>query len=455
MVMSPSSLDRSPGAVLSATQPSNLVASTNLSLEYKKQLRGGDVLPTRTADVIEAEILNCGLLPGTFLGGEQQLATRFRVGRATLRSAIRQLEMLGLVEVRSGKGGGVFVIGDSSDAAANRLSGWFMTLRLRLTDVAWASWILLQFASGLAARRLNDESAARMKEARIDTYVCANALSAYIGRRTKLRLAILQAADNPALLVLFKSLDRTWRETLLPYNGSTDSEKEGVAATRRGDQELIEAILSRGEAGARATAWAIGKAENDRIGVRVDKGNLPSEAVSKTAFVTTSFGGQTLCAMALRALQRDIMHMAPDAKFHLGTLSALSTRYGVSLDVMRETAALAERNGLVTVQRGRNGGIRVREAAVPTLAELPFVFNPAIFKTLQLDAQHLEEMQEVLAYGWSIIRESTLDVSKADLMRILEVVVAEMANMRDPLSNPESPLDRDAPVHTQSASFES
>lgn len=235
------------------------------------------MLSIKIAAMMEAEIVSCRLLPGTFMGREKQLAARFCVGRATLRSAIRQLEMLGLAEVRSGRGGGLFVAGGPGDDAANRLGAWLMTLRLRFTDVAWVSWMLLEFASGLAARRLNADSAARLKEARTGTYICANALSAYIGHRTKLRLAIVQAADNPALLILFKTLDRTWRETLLPYDGSLESEKQGVAATRRGDLKVIEAILSRGEAYARATARIVARGEHERIGSRVALGNLPSE----------------------------------------------------------------------------------------------------------------------------------------------------------------------------------
>lgn len=59
------------------------------------------MLSSKVSSMIEAEILTSRLLPGTFMGQEKQLAAHVSVGRATLRSAIRQLDMLGLAQVRS------------------------------------------------------------------------------------------------------------------------------------------------------------------------------------------------------------------------------------------------------------------------------------------------------------------------------------------------------------------
>lgn len=164
------------------------------------------------------------------------------------------------------------MVGDQYDAAAHRVSAWLTTLRLGFTDVAWVSWMQFQFASELVARRLNADSAARVEEARTRSHICANALFAYIEHRTKLRVSIVEAADNPALLMLFRALDRTWREIVLPYDGAVEIERQGVAATRRVDQKLIEAVISRKESYARVTARRLAKEEYDRIGERVALG---------------------------------------------------------------------------------------------------------------------------------------------------------------------------------------
>src|SRR5690606_4606694 len=69
---------------------------------------GDRTLATMVARRFAAEILRTGS-PGHRLGSEWALCERFSVSRATLRRAIRQLQVSGLVECRRGRGNGLIV----------------------------------------------------------------------------------------------------------------------------------------------------------------------------------------------------------------------------------------------------------------------------------------------------------------------------------------------------------
>lgn len=77
------------------------------------------VEPIRTTRTFEAAIEHLteaversGLRPGDRLPGEHELARLLGISRPTLRQAVRVLELTGVVEVRRGKNGGVFLLSE-------------------------------------------------------------------------------------------------------------------------------------------------------------------------------------------------------------------------------------------------------------------------------------------------------------------------------------------------------
>jgi GntR family transcriptional repressor for pyruvate dehydrogenase complex len=87
--------------------------------------------PQRAFDIIATHLrdrLKSGeLRPGDRLPAERELGEHFQVSRNTLREAVRMLEVTGLVEVRRGTAGGVFVA-DANPAMFTRAISDLMTL---------------------------------------------------------------------------------------------------------------------------------------------------------------------------------------------------------------------------------------------------------------------------------------------------------------------------------------
>ena len=60
-------------------------------------------------DQIRNAIFEGRLKPGDKLPSERELVEKFKVSKATLREALRSLEVLGFLEIRKGVSGGAFV----------------------------------------------------------------------------------------------------------------------------------------------------------------------------------------------------------------------------------------------------------------------------------------------------------------------------------------------------------
>ena len=85
------------------------------------------------AESIAAGIASDGLLPGDRLPVEAEMLTRYEVGRASLREALRILEAQGVIEIRVGARGGPFVAQPQPQKVARVLS-----LMLRLSGVSFS-----------------------------------------------------------------------------------------------------------------------------------------------------------------------------------------------------------------------------------------------------------------------------------------------------------------------------
>ena len=99
----------------------------------------------------EELIHDCKLKPGDRLPSERELTNLFKVGRPTIREALRSLELIGLIEVKQGRGSFVKEVDFSSYIASLRENVNFT----RITDTV----SLEEFYSG---RKLIEPAIARL-----------------------------------------------------------------------------------------------------------------------------------------------------------------------------------------------------------------------------------------------------------------------------------------------------
>ena len=95
------------------------------------------------------------LKPGDRLLAERELAEQFQVSRASVREAIRTLEMLGVIDIRPGEG--TFVRGTETDDIIRPLAMFLAVERSSLLDMFEMRRIFETATAGLAAERATEE----------------------------------------------------------------------------------------------------------------------------------------------------------------------------------------------------------------------------------------------------------------------------------------------------------
>ena len=131
------------------------IPESHLTAVRRTRLFEGIVAQMR--DLIRDRLLR----PGQRLPAERELVERFQVSRASLREAIRALELEGLVVIRPGLG--TFVSEEGFDAAMDVLARRLLAEREALADVVELRLLLEPQIANLAAQRSNDEDGRRLE----------------------------------------------------------------------------------------------------------------------------------------------------------------------------------------------------------------------------------------------------------------------------------------------------
>ncbi|OLN30215.1 FadR/GntR family transcriptional regulator [Desulfosporosinus metallidurans] len=175
--------------------------------------------PIKTRKIYEQIVDQIGQLvaegqlkPGDRLPSERELVERFQVSRASIREAISALEMMGLIEVRSGEG--TYIREVNIDSVVAPLA-WMLFIE-KDTDLELyeARKILEVQAAGLAAERAEDDEMSDMFEAleimRVDLQ------KQLLGEEADhhFHYAIARATHNKILFRLMNTISDTMQKTL-------------------------------------------------------------------------------------------------------------------------------------------------------------------------------------------------------------------------------------------------
>jgi GntR family transcriptional regulator, transcriptional repressor for pyruvate dehydrogenase complex len=116
------------------------------------------------AQQIVDEIVGNGLEPGEMLSREREMIGQYGVGRATLREALRLLELEGALSIRPGPHGGPMV---AQPTARHLASTFALVLQLsggRFRSIVDCRLLIEPVAAAEAARRATSEEIALMRE---------------------------------------------------------------------------------------------------------------------------------------------------------------------------------------------------------------------------------------------------------------------------------------------------
>ncbi|MDH6247944.1 FCD domain-containing protein [Mycobacterium sp. OTB74] len=123
----------------------------------------------KASDVLAGElrerILTGELAEGASLPPERELVKQTQMSRATVREALRILEVQNLVRVKAGRAGGTFVQRPTTKSMASSVTMLIRGRRIKLVDLMETREALEPFCAELAARNRNADDLAELDRA--------------------------------------------------------------------------------------------------------------------------------------------------------------------------------------------------------------------------------------------------------------------------------------------------
>ena len=141
--------------------PPNPGSSRSLRLSPVDVPKASDVL----AGELRERILTGELAEGDPLPPERELVKQTQMSRATVREALRILEVQNLIRVKTGRAGGAFVQRPTTKSVANSVTMLIRGRRIKLVDLMETREALEPFCAELAARNRTGEDLTKLERA--------------------------------------------------------------------------------------------------------------------------------------------------------------------------------------------------------------------------------------------------------------------------------------------------
>lgn len=194
--------------------PSRRVSARNVAATEPFEPSGTAVRATvnlrrteKISEVIAREIVkdSRGLAPGTMLPSEAKLLEKYQVGRASLREALRLLEVQGLIVIRPGPGGGPMISAVDSAHFGRMASLYFHLAGATYRDTLDARLILEPVVAGLIAQE-QDPDHMRVLQAYLDRPASDDPTGPEDERVFEFHAMLMGMSGNPVITLLAQSL---------------------------------------------------------------------------------------------------------------------------------------------------------------------------------------------------------------------------------------------------------
>ncbi len=123
-----------------------------------------DKVSQHIIDQIRNAIFEGRLRPGDKLPSERELVEKFKVSKATLREALRSLEVLGFLEIRKGVSGGPFVTEVDMTKARDSFTNFLLFKNLSLKDLSEVRLLLEPYIAEKATLAITQEDLSRLEK---------------------------------------------------------------------------------------------------------------------------------------------------------------------------------------------------------------------------------------------------------------------------------------------------
>lgn len=199
---------------------------------------------------IRKAIFEGQLKPGDKLPSERELVKNFKVSKATLREAIRSLEVLGFLEIRKGASGGSFVTEVDMEKARDCFTNFLHFKNLSLKDLSEVRLLLEPHIAEKAALGINEEDLKQLEELlRECDYVLRHNIPIESRKNeVEFHRIIASVTGNPILMFILDFVENLLIDTKEILQPSREFSQKVQKAHRR----IYKALLERNGKKARA-----------------------------------------------------------------------------------------------------------------------------------------------------------------------------------------------------------
>ena len=215
-----------------------------------------DLRPIKTKKIYEEIIEQIRVLvvkgdlkPGDRLPSERDLAVRLNVSRASVREALSALEMMGLLEIRSGEG--TFIKKIDLDSVVTPLT-WVLSMEKdTILELLEVRKMLEGQTVALAAKRASSEDLRDLEDTLKAMY--QDIQTGQIGEEADLRFhyAIARASKNKILLRLMNAISDTMHQSLKASRVRLYEEQATPEVLYKEHLLILEAITKKNDDEAR------------------------------------------------------------------------------------------------------------------------------------------------------------------------------------------------------------
>lgn len=242
-------------------------------LQNKTSLRSSSIASRIVAKVTEL-LANKELRVGDFLGTEATVSKTFEASRFPVREALSRLEALGLVEIRRGAGGGIWIAHGKPDHFADLLAVHLLLADITPEELFEARLAIVPKAAEHAAKHATAEDVAELtslldevERLRHDFSAALEALLAFHLKLVELSKLRTLTALNRSLCSLLKDLHQRYPPPILtssrPANtyGGMRNLRAAVAKIAEGDSAGASEVMHKSILGHRDAILALARQE--------------------------------------------------------------------------------------------------------------------------------------------------------------------------------------------------
>jgi DNA-binding FadR family transcriptional regulator len=196
-------------------------------------------LSAQVISQIRSVLFAGGLTPGQRLGSEASLALQFGVSRMTMRDALRSLHASGVIDVKVGIKGGIFVAVGNSDRLAETLAIQLKLIGIDTEEVLDTQMAIEVMAAGLAANNADAADIATLRGGLSEVERLVDNAEEFTWAAINFHGLVVAASHNRVLVAQFQALSHV----LMPLyvRGSTPEVAQRALAFQRALIACIEA----------------------------------------------------------------------------------------------------------------------------------------------------------------------------------------------------------------------